>query len=192
MPLLACGSIHQGHERFSCQSRGKQCSFTSLSVLLSEQAIPVLEWNSATIDSVLVQGDHMYLNAFENDNIPREGFLSLNHFPTVVRWSEERCQSVIDTISPIEANDYTKLPIALTNIDLPIVVEPVEAQNSSDLPIVVEPIEAQNNIDLPIVVEPIEAQNNIDLPIVVEPIEAQHDRSENQNWLSTMEKIVKV
>ena len=33
---------------------------------------------------VLVQGDNMYLNAFNNDLIPREGFLSLNNLPTVV------------------------------------------------------------------------------------------------------------
>ena len=30
MSLLACGSIHQGHKRFSGQSRGKLCSFMSL------------------------------------------------------------------------------------------------------------------------------------------------------------------
>ena len=49
----------------------------SLSALLTAQTIPVIEWNSTTIDNVLVQGDNMYLNAFNNDLIPREGFLSL-------------------------------------------------------------------------------------------------------------------
>ena len=50
-------------------------------------------------------------------------------------------------------------------------LKPTEVQNNViDLPIVVEPIEAKNNIviDLPIVIEPIKAQNNIRLPIVVE------------------------
>ena len=70
----------------------------------------------------------------------------------------------------------------VTNSDLPVVVEPIEAQNKTDLTIVVEPIEAQNNSDLPVVVESIEAQNKTDLPIVVEPIEAQNDRNENQIW----------
>ena len=64
MSLLSHGSIHQGHEGFSGQSRGKQCSFMSLSALLTAQTIPVIEWNSTTIDNVLVQGDNMYLNAF--------------------------------------------------------------------------------------------------------------------------------
>ena len=59
-------------------------SFMSLSALLTAQTIPVIEWNSTTIDNVLVQGDNMYLNAFNNNLIPREGFLLLNNLPTVV------------------------------------------------------------------------------------------------------------
>ena len=143
MSLFVCGSIHQGHHRFSSQSRGKQCSFMSLSALLTAQVIPVFEWNSTTVDSVLLQGDNMYMNAFENDLIPREDFLSLNHLPTVVH-----------------------LPIV-------IVVEPVETQlNTNDLPIVVEPVEAQNANDLPIVVEPVEAQTKKQINWL-EPVEAR-------------------
>ena len=84
MSLLSRGSIYQGMKVSVGQSRGKQCSFMSLSALLTAQTIPVMEWNSTTIDNVLVQGDNMYLNAFNNDLIPREGFLSLNNLPTVV------------------------------------------------------------------------------------------------------------
>ena len=51
--------------------------------MLTAQTIPVIEWNSTTIDNVLVQGDNMYFNAFNNNLIPREGFLSLNNLPTV-------------------------------------------------------------------------------------------------------------
>ena len=75
MSLLACGSIHQRHERFKGQSRWKQCSSMSLSALLNAQNIPVIEWNTATIDIVLLRGDTMYLNAFENGDIPHEGFI---------------------------------------------------------------------------------------------------------------------
>ena len=48
MSLLACGSIHQGHERFSAQSRGKQCSFImSLSAILTAHVTTsVVEWNT--------------------------------------------------------------------------------------------------------------------------------------------------
>ena len=87
MSLVACGSIHQGHELFSEQSRGKQCSFMCLSALLTAQAMPVLEWNSITVDNILLRGDSMYRNAFENSLIPRERYLSINELPTVVPWS---------------------------------------------------------------------------------------------------------
>ena len=39
--LFCCGNIHQGHECFSGQSRGKQCAFMSLSALLTARNIPV-------------------------------------------------------------------------------------------------------------------------------------------------------
>ena len=82
--LLSRGSIHQGHEGYSGQSRGKQCSFMRLSTLLTTQTIPVIEWNSTSIDNTLVQGDNMYLNVFNNYLIfPRKAFLSLNNLPTV-------------------------------------------------------------------------------------------------------------
>ena len=84
MSLFACGSIHQGHERFGRQSRGKQCSFMSLSALLTAQTISVDRWDSTIIDHVLVEGDKMYLNAYNNGLIPREELLSLNNLPTVI------------------------------------------------------------------------------------------------------------
>jgi hypothetical protein len=64
-------------------------------------------------------------------------------------------------VKPIEAQNNIV-------IDLPIVVEPIEAR-TIDLAIVIEPIETKT-IDLPIAVEPIEAKT-IDLPIVVERID---------------------
>ena len=39
--LFVNGSIHQGHERFSDISRGRQCSFMSFSVLLFAQSVAV-------------------------------------------------------------------------------------------------------------------------------------------------------
>ena len=56
MSLLSHRSIHQGHENFIGQSRGKQ----RLSALLTAQTITVIEWNSTTIDNVLVQIHNMF------------------------------------------------------------------------------------------------------------------------------------
>ena len=45
--------------------------------------------DSTIIDHVLVEGDKMYLNAYNNGLIPREELLSLNNLPTVVSLSIE-------------------------------------------------------------------------------------------------------
>ena len=37
MSLITCGRIHEGHERFSNKSRGRQGIFMCLAVLLYEQ-----------------------------------------------------------------------------------------------------------------------------------------------------------
>ena len=42
----------------------------SLSALLNAQNIPVIVWNTATIDSVLIRDDTMYLG-----DTPHEGFV---------------------------------------------------------------------------------------------------------------------
>ena len=197
MALFLSSYIHQGDDLFSVQSRGKQCAFMSLSALLTAQNIPLIDWSKTTLNNVLIQGDKIYLQALDSGFVvlePGVEFMSVDNLPKVVSvscctnmFSYEICESVIDTrnmpavvhaktttthVNPFDAqNNDTIKPIEAKNIDLPIVVEPIEAQNKSDLPIVVEPIEAKN-IDLPIVVEPIEAKT-IYLPIVVEPVEAK-------------------
>ena len=65
---------------------------------------------------------------------------------------------IIDTINLQPEPVRLPVVVAQNNNDLPI-----EALNNNDLP-----IEAQNN-DLPIVVEPTEAQNNDNLPVPIEP-----------------------
>ena len=186
MALFLSAYMHQGDDLFSAESRGKQCAFMSLSAILTAENMPLalIDWSKTTFNNVLLQGDKMYLRALNNGLIvlePSIEFLSVDNLPKVVGVS--CCRNMFSyeidlmsqTISSAQSN-INNLPIVVeSNIDLPIVVEPIEAQKKRDLPNVVEPIEAQNKSDLPIVAEPIEAQNNIviDLPIVVEPIEAK-------------------
>ena len=75
------GSIHQGDSQFSNISRGRQCSFTSLSALLCANSCDILTWTSDIIDRILIEGDAMYLKAFEERSIPDEETLSLNYLP---------------------------------------------------------------------------------------------------------------
>lgn len=139
MSLFRYGNIHQGHESFSSLSRGRQCSFMSLSALLNVQSVPLLEWNSTVIDKILLQGDIMYLKAIQNRQIPQQEYPSLDDMPNIVQY-----YSVTNNFfGPIEAQTIIDEPIEAQSIDLPIVVEPIEAQHIN-LPIVVEPIEAQN------------------------------------------------
>ena len=60
MSLIACGSIHQGHERFSYDSRGRQEIFMCLAALLCEQFLPIREWRCQDIGQVLLRGDHIF------------------------------------------------------------------------------------------------------------------------------------
>ncbi len=83
MLLFTCGSVHQGDERFSNDSRGKQCSFISLIALFVEKTIPVCEWNCQTVDNILSLGDRMYLHALKNQLIPSTELLSVTNLPSV-------------------------------------------------------------------------------------------------------------
>ena len=85
--LHIAGTFHQGNERFSVQSRGKQCAFMSLSAVLTAQNIPVIDWSKTTLDNVLLQGDKMYLKALNSGLIvldPGVEFLSVDNLPKVV------------------------------------------------------------------------------------------------------------
>ena len=101
----------------------------------------------------------MYLNALESQSIPHTDTLSLIYLPNQARSTvqspaidhevtEQNPSPVEVTLkSPSEANNsrqspvevktiLNKSPITVTNTDLPIVVEPVEAQiNANDSPL---------------------------------------------------------
>ena len=63
LSLIGCGSIHQGHERFSDDSRGRQEIFMCLAALLYEQFLPIREWRCQDIDQVLLNGDQFFLSS---------------------------------------------------------------------------------------------------------------------------------
>ena len=53
----------------------------SLSALLCANSCDILTWTSDIIDRILIEGDAMYLKAFEERSIPDEETLSLNYLP---------------------------------------------------------------------------------------------------------------
>ena len=137
--LSIAGSSHQGHERFSEISRGRRCSFMSFSALLCAQSFPVRQWDTATVDQILSEGDRMYLNALESQSIPdTDTLLSLIYLPNqgrstvqspAIEFTEQKQSPVEVTKSPSEANNsrqspveaktiLKKSPITVTNTDL--------------------------------------------------------------------------
>ncbi len=85
--FIFSADIHQGDERFSVHSRGKQCAFMSLSALLTARNIPLNLWSRITFKYALLQGDNMFLNALDSGLIildPAVEFLSVENLPTVV------------------------------------------------------------------------------------------------------------
>ena len=76
--LFIAGSIHQGSERLSDISRGRQCSFMSFSALLFAQTLPIEQWTTCNVDHILAQGDRFYVDAFESRSIPDTETLSLD------------------------------------------------------------------------------------------------------------------
>lgn len=70
----------------------------SLSALLcGAKSCDISSWTTKTIDGILVEGDVMYLNAFEERSIPDEETISLNYLPDRVLSSTIR--TAIDTES---------------------------------------------------------------------------------------------
>ena len=145
MALFLCATMYQGDERFSVQTRGKQCAFISLAAVITAQNNPLIDWSTTLFDHVLSQGDQMYLKALNEGLIVLEQgveFLSIDNLPKVV--SVSGCSSMF-------SYDITDT-VNLQPVRLLVVV----AQNNNDLPIVVEPSEARNNDNLPV---PIEEKN---------------------------------
>ncbi|KAJ8048717.1 hypothetical protein HOLleu_01147 [Holothuria leucospilota] len=81
---IICGTFHQGDERFSINSLGRQCSCNALISLAYIQHLEVI--TSAKIDEILVEGDAMYKSIYNKllseDNIHPSGYLTTENLPT--------------------------------------------------------------------------------------------------------------
>ena len=87
MALFLCATMLQGDERFSVQTRGKQCAFMSLAAVITAQSNPLIDWSTTMFDNVLSQGDQMYFKALNKGLIVLEQddeFLSMDNLPKVV------------------------------------------------------------------------------------------------------------
>ena len=129
--LFVAGSIHQGHERFSDISRGRQCSFMSFSALLLAQSLPIEH-------QILTKGNQLYLDALKSRSIPDTETLSLDYLPNAACWSVETnnsndlpveaqthdsrmCAEMQTNDQLLRADIESESPVTVTNTDLPAV-----------------------------------------------------------------------
>ena len=191
MELLLSANVHQGDEVFSIQSRGKQCSFMSLSAILTAEYIPLLEWSQSTFSA------NLYMKALSSDLTvlePGGELLSIDDLPRVVNvlYSATMvCGEMRDTVisnyelavaeilcsTSIDSNDKTlvtgeaetndTIPVMVANNELPVTVA------NNELPVTVAnnelPVTVANN-ELPVTVAnnelPVTVANN-ELPVMV-------------------------
>ena len=131
MALFFSADIHQGDERFSVHSRGKQCAFMSLSALLTARNIPLNLWSRITFKYALLQGDKIFLNALDSGLIildPAVEFLSVENLPTVVNVA--CCTNLLNDFSYKICQTPVQAKTTATKKDLHVVVEPFEVQNN--------------------------------------------------------------
>ena len=152
MAIFIRGNINQGDDCFDVESRGKQCAFNSLLGLLTAYKIPLTQWSPTTLNSILLQGDKMYLKAMNNHLIhlpPGVIYLSVRDLPKVVIVScyenefnfDICCRSEQNIDLPTGAD--IEPPILVSDIQPPIVVcdsEPPIVVCDSEPPILVSDI----------------------------------------------------
>ena len=108
--LTVSGSTHQADCHLSDVSRGRQCAFMSLSAMLLKRAnsCHVSQWTADTVNEILIEGDAMYVKAFDDDTIPDIETLSLTYLPDRVN-----CPKM--TADPAKSNQYLPRPLRVRN-----------------------------------------------------------------------------
>ena len=103
--VVACGSIHQGDNRFDALSRGRQCTFVSIAGLIVHHTEkPIHSWNSDTIDHIVKKGDFMLRDALENGRIPDKQTFSIDELGAAVGWfSIERIAKPLSAMGTMES-----------------------------------------------------------------------------------------
>ena len=86
--------------------RAKSLGCTCLRSMLGKSKTAVQELqkfrDTATVDQILIEGDRVYFNALQNQNIPDTERRSLNYLPNKARWNFQSPFEV--TKSSVEAN----------------------------------------------------------------------------------------
>ena len=104
MQIFIRGNINRGDGCFDVRSRGKQCAFNSLLGLTAHKK-PITQWSPTTLNSILLQGDKLYLKAINSHFIrlpPGIVYLSLRDLPKLVIVSYFENEFIFDICCPTE------------------------------------------------------------------------------------------
>lgn len=83
------GSLHQGDEKFSPFSRGRQCIASCIVFLIKHQSKPVEshKWKSGDVDEVLLEGDFLYRFTKQISSCSKD-FLELCEYPPFIKLND--------------------------------------------------------------------------------------------------------
>ena len=182
MAIFIRGHINQGDECFDVQSRGKQCAFNSLLGLITAHKKPITQWSPTTLNSILLQGDKLYLKAINSHSIrlpPGIIYLSVSDLPKLVIVSYFENEFIFDICCPTEQN--IDMSFGSDSIELAGVV----SDNEQSI--------VTNNIEPPIVVsdtEPPIVVSDTEPPIVVSDTEPPIVVNKTSNLTTDNEQLI--
>eukprot|EP00794_Sanderia_malayensis_P018460 gene18460-20310_t len=128
--VIAMGHTHQGDERYSEVSCGRQCAFMALtSLVYNFQTLPTESWGSNTIDRILMLGDCEFSYALHHGYIPDAPNLSVENLPRLILWHGPEFFFAWNDVLGILNN------ISDTTEELPAKEHTVEANFTKELPI---------------------------------------------------------
>ena len=98
MSLIACGSIHEGHEWFSDDSRGRQAIFMCLAALLCEQFCRFAnEGAKISNGSSPTSRDHFFfLSVFGSSEVLAKITSIRSKLPIAACWSREKNRGTVE------------------------------------------------------------------------------------------------
>ena len=90
MPLIACGSIHEGHEWFSDDSQRRQEIFMSLAALLCEQFCRFAKKGAKISIKSYFMSSFFFLSVFSSSEVLTKITSIRSKLPTAAGWSQEK------------------------------------------------------------------------------------------------------
>ena len=122
MALITCGGIHEDHERFSDDSRGRQGIFMCLAALLCEQ-----------FSRALLHEIFFFLSVFSSSEVLGKITSIRSKLPTAACWSQEEkrgnCEAnllYVESDSPETNHSQKSSPVEALNLIVKSKSQPVE------------------------------------------------------------------